>query len=65
MLATTITLLPIWESRQSLAKFARYIFSGKITRNGPAVVTLGVIEDSGVESGVEGVVHEKNGVDKS
>ncbi|TVY46032.1 putative urea active transporter [Lachnellula subtilissima] len=39
--AGTITLLPIWESRDSLAKFARYIFSGKIPKMG-AQVTEGM-----------------------
>ncbi|KAH8685368.1 putative sodium/proline symporter [Tricladium varicosporioides] len=48
----TITLLPIWESRDSLAKFFRYVTSGKISMAGPKVLTIGVGED-GSDSGVE------------
>lgn len=64
--ATVITLLPIWESRESLAKFARYVFSGKITRNGPSIVTMGIPEENSAnESSTEAVMTEKHTVDKS
>ncbi|RDW60681.1 sodium symporter [Coleophoma cylindrospora] len=61
----TITLLPIWESRDSLAKFARYVVSGKISKSGPttnSAITMGIAtaeSDSHSESGV--VVNEKSG----
>ncbi|TVY58251.1 putative urea active transporter 1 [Lachnellula cervina] len=48
--AGTITLLPIWESRDSLAKFARYIFSRRISKTGPQV-TVGMQPEKNSRSG--------------
>lgn len=49
--AGTITLLPIWESRDSLAKFAKYVFSGKISKSGPHVLTIGMQPEKASHSG--------------
>ncbi|TVY48041.1 putative urea active transporter [Lachnellula occidentalis] len=57
--AGTITLLPIWESRDSLAKFARYIFSGKISKTNPQV-TIGMQPENDFSGSVVEGVLEKN-----
>ncbi|KAL3420531.1 sodium symporter family protein [Phlyctema vagabunda] len=58
---TIITLLPIWESRASLASFARYIFSGKISTAGPpqAQVTMGISSEKGSSHSTSEPITEK------